>query len=152
MLRQAWYFWKISNTYWSFLHTQKFMKILNVIHVICIVMSCQLYVLNLYITKYTLCLHSLSFLNNEILQVLCSLWRQWPIYLSFSITWLLMSWWGKKPGVGVTKAPFINFSVSKIFDLAKVTVRFFESHSYLTGITAAELQRYLSNINMIFDI
>ena len=26
------------------------------------------------------------------------------------------------PGVGVTKAPFANFSVSKIFDLAKVPV------------------------------
>ena len=31
-------------------------------------------------------------------------------------------------GVGVTKAPFANFSVSKIFDLAKVPVRFPESH------------------------
>ena len=55
-------------------------------------------------------------------------------------------------GVGVTKAPFVNFSVSKIFDLAKVNLRSFESHSYLTGITAAELRRYLSNINMIFNI
>ena len=33
-------------------------------------------------------------------------------------------------GVGVTKAPLVNFSVSKIFDLAKVHVRFLESHSY----------------------
>ena len=31
------------------------------------------------------------------------------------------------PGVGVTKAPFVNFSASKMFDLAKVPVRFFES-------------------------
>ena len=30
------------------------------------------------------------------------------------------------PGVGVTKAPFVNFSLSKIFDLAKEHVRFFE--------------------------
>ena len=29
------------------------------------------------------------------------------------------------PGMGVTKAPFVNISVSKIFDLAKVPVRFF---------------------------
>ena len=29
------------------------------------------------------------------------------------------------PGVGVTKAPFVNFSVSKIFDPTKVPVRFF---------------------------
>ena len=55
------------------------------------------------------------------------------------------------PGVGVTKALFVNFSVSKIFDFAKVPGRFFESHSYLAGVTAAELRRHLPNINMIFD-
>ena len=55
-------------------------------------------------------------------------------------------------GVGVTKAPFVNFSVSKIFDLAKVPDRLFESRPYLTGITAAQLRRYLSNINVIFNI
>ena len=54
-------------------------------------------------------------------------------------------------GVGVTKAPFANFSVSKIFDLAKVPVRFLESHSYLTGVTAAELRRHQPNINVIFN-
>ena len=54
-------------------------------------------------------------------------------------------------GVGVTKAPFVNFSVSKIFDLAKVPVRLFVSHSYLTGVTAAELRQHLSNMNMIFN-
>ena len=43
------------------------------------------------------------------------------------------------PWVGVTKAPFVSFSASKIFDLAKVTVRFFESHSYLTGIASPQL-------------
>ena len=46
---------------------------------------------------------------------------------------------GHRSGVGVTKAPFVNFSVSKIFDIAKVPVKFFESLAYLTGITAAEL-------------
>ena len=51
------------------------------------------------------------------------------------------------PGVGVTKAPFANFSVSKIFDLAKVPLKLFESHLYLTGATAAELRRHLPNIN-----
>ena len=55
-----------------------------------------------------------------------------------------------KLGWGVLKPPFVNYSLSKIFDFAKVTVRFFESHSYLTGITRAELWRYLSN--MIFNI
>ena len=48
--------------------------------------------------------------------------------------------------VGVTKALFANFSISKIFDLAKVPVRFPESHSYLTGVTAAEL-RLITNVH-----
>ena len=43
-----------------------------------------------------------------------------------------------RPGVGATKAPLVNFSVSKILDLAKVPLRSFESHLYLTGATAAE--------------
>ena len=51
-------------------------------------------------------------------------------------------------GVGVTKAPFIIFPVSKIFDFAKITIRFVESHLYSTGVTAAELRRHLSNINV----
>ena len=55
------------------------------------------------------------------------------------------------PGVGVTKAPFVNFSVSEIFDHAKVPVRFLESHSYLTAVTAAELRWHLPNINVIFN-
>ena len=66
----------------------------------------------------------------------------------------LQKWQGQYiygPGVGVTKAPFANFSVSKILDLAKVPVRFPESHSYLTGVTAAELRRHLSNTNVIFN-
>ena len=50
-------------------------------------------------------------------------------------------------GVGVTKASFDNFSVNKIFDLAKVPVIFFESHSYLADVTAA----HLSNINVIVE-
>ena len=55
------------------------------------------------------------------------------------------------PGVGVTKAPLVNFSVSKIFDLAKVPLRLFESHLFLTGATAAELRRHLSNTNVMFN-
>ena len=39
---------------------------------------------------------------------------------------------------GVTKVPFINFSVSKIFDPTKVSVRFFASHSYLTGVSCGD--------------
>ena len=50
----------------------------------------------------------------------------------------IYGWW-----VGVTNSPFVNFSASKIFDLAKVPRRLFESHLYLTGATAAELPRHL---------
>ena len=57
----------------------------------------------------------------------------------------------ERPGVGVTKATFVNFSVCKIFDLAKVPLKVFESHSYLTGVTAAELRQHLSNMNLIFN-
>ena len=57
-----------------------------------------------------------------------------------------------RPGVGVTKAPLVNYSVIKIFDLTNVPVMFIESHSYLTVVTAAELRRHLSNINVIFKI
>ena len=57
----------------------------------------------------------------------------------------------KRTGVGVTKAPFVNFSISRIFDLAKVPVRLFASHSYLTGVTAAELRQHLSNMNVIYN-
>ena len=53
--------------------------------------------------------------------------------------------------MGVTKAPSINFSISKIFDLAKVLFELFEWHSYLIGATGAELWQHLSNINVIFN-
>ena len=53
------------------------------------------------------------------------------------------------PGVGVTKAPFVNFSLSKIVDMTKIHVRFVESSLYLTCVTAAKLRRHLSNINVI---
>ena len=55
------------------------------------------------------------------------------------------------PGVGVTKAPFVNFSVSKVFDPVKVPVRLLASHSYLTGVTAAELRQHMSNMNVIYN-
>ena len=41
------------------------------------------------------------------------------------------------PGLGVTKGLSVNISVSKFFDPAKALVRFFASHSYLTGVIAA---------------
>ena len=60
-----------------------------------------------------------------------------------SVNWIVIG----SAGVGVTKAPFVNFTVSKTFDLAEVPVRLFVSHSYLTG----ELRQHLSNMNMIFN-
>ena len=54
------------------------------------------------------------------------------------------------PVVGVTKAPFVDFSVEEIFDIAKVGFRFLESLSYLTAVAAAELRRHLSNMSLIF--
>ena len=54
-----------------------------------------------------------------------------------------------RTGEGVTKAPLVNFSVSKIFDPIKVPVKLFASHSYLTGVTAAELRQHLSYMNVI---
>ena len=78
--------------------------------------------------------------------------RQGPdIDIPLSLTWLLGVSSTGGTGMGVTKAPFVNFSVSKIFVVAKVPLRLFESHLYLTGATAAELRRHLSNINAIFD-
>ena len=53
---------------------------------------------------------------------------------------------------GGTNAPFVNFSISKSFGLARVPFIFFKSHLYLTGVTAAELRRHLSNIKVIFNI
>ena len=54
-------------------------------------------------------------------------------------------------GVGVTKAQFVNFSIHKIFDLAKAPFRLFESHLYLAGATTADLRQHLSNTNVIFN-
>ena len=51
----------------------------------------------------------------------------------------------------VTRPQWVNCSVSTIFELVKVSVRFFESHSYLTGVTAAELQQHLSKTKLIFN-
>ena len=78
-----------------------------------------------------------------------SMW--WRLHDMISMITLHVPWRPSSPGVGVTKAPFANFSLSKIFDLAKVPVRFPESHSYLTGVTAAELRRHLPNMNAIFN-
>ena len=78
--------------------------------------------------------------------------------------WILMSHyfnqWGCSPvqwlklvtfllGCGLIKCCF--FSVNKIFNLAKVPIRFFESHSYLTVVPATVLRWHLSNISMTFN-
>ena len=59
---------------------------------------------------------------------------------------VIIYWTGEE----FTKAPFPNFFAREIFGLTKVLCRFFGSHSYLTGVTAAELRRHLSNMNVCF--
>ena len=49
-------------------------------------------------------------------------------------------WTMLEPGLGVTKAPFVNFSVTGNFDLAKVYVIDFQTRSYLSGVSAAQLR------------
>ena len=56
------------------------------------------------------------------------------------------NWNLNETDVGVTKSPLNNFFVKQIFDPAKVPVKFFTSHSYLTGVTTAELWRHLPNM------
>ena len=53
--------------------------------------------------------------------------------------------------MGVTKAPFVNFSVKENFALVKERGRLFKSHPHLTDITAAKLRRHLSKINVVFN-
>ena len=48
------------------------------------------------------------------------------------------------------QSPFVNFSVRKIFILAKVPLGF-ESHLYLTDASAAEMRRHLLHTNVIFN-
>ena len=43
-------------------------------------------------------------------------------------------------GAGVTKAPFTDLPTTEIFDITKSGIEIFECHSYLTGVTAAELR------------
>ena len=54
------------------------------------------------------------------------------------------------PGAGITKAPFVNFSVG-IFRIYKSLFRFFESRSYLTSVDAAKLRRHLTDMSVIFQ-
>ena len=71
---------------------------------------------------------------------------KYPMELKIMRLWVKL--WnadGHGPGVGVTKAPFVNFSVSTILDLVKLPLRLFEPHLYLTGATATKLRRHLSN-------
>ena len=58
--------------------------------------------------------------------------------------------WGCYPGVGVTKALFINFSVTGNLNSSKTYVRYFKLLSYLSDVSTAQLQWQLSNVNVIF--
>ena len=48
-----------------------------------------------------------------------------------------------RPRVGGTQVPFVNLSIRDI------SVRCSKLHSYLTGVTAAQLQWHLPNMNML---
>ena len=48
--------------------------------------------------------------------------------------------------VRITKTKFVNFSVSRIFDPAKEPFTLLLSHSYLTGVKAAELSYTMTNL------
>ena len=54
--------------------------------------------------------------------------------------------WYKWPLGGIIKAPFVNFFISQIFELTKVPVICFQSHSHFTGVAAAA-----SNLNVTFN-
>ena len=57
----------------------------------------------------------------------------------------------KYQGWGLLKLRSLISSQAKFSILQKYLLRFPESHSYLTGVTAAELRRHLPNINAIFN-
>ena len=48
-----------------------------------------------------------------------------------------VGWCVCRAGWGVTKAPFINFFVIDIFDVAQLHIKCFECQSYLTAVAAA---------------
>ena len=68
----------------------------------------------------------------EAVLVRMTIWYFTNFYVFGLVFALILGSWQPPnvAGVGVTKAPFVNFSVNKIFGLAKVHVRFLESHSY----------------------
>ena len=51
---------------------------------------------------------------------------------------------------GVTKTLFFNVIVMERKYITTLFGRFFKLSSYLTGVTAAKLQKHLSNMNVIF--
>ena len=61
-----------------------------------------------------------------------------------------INWRHQVSGVDVTKAPFIDFCIKNIFDLAKAHAKIFNSNPFLTDVTAAKLQRHLLNMNVTF--
>ena len=58
---------------------------------------------------------------------------------------------GNHRSMGVTKALFLNFYISKSCDPTKIPVIYFASYSYLTGVFAAKLRKHTSNMNVIFN-
>ena len=52
---------------------------------------------------------------------------------------------------GVTKISFVNYPLGQISYHAKITSGFFYARSCFTGVTAAQMRRQLSNINVMFN-
>ena len=57
-----------------------------------------------------------------------------------------------RPGVEITKVPFVNFSVRETFDLAKTHIKILKSHPHLTDFTAAASVKYNRDIPQITSI
>ena len=128
---------------WSIMKPNETYAIINILHWFRISWGNN----EIKVTFVFLC--SFILLNNDVMHVVISALLK--KVNGFRQRYNSVPLWCNRSGAGVTKAPFANFSVSEIFDLAKVPVRFPESHSYLTGVTAAELRQHLPNINVIFN-
>ena len=94
-----------------------------------------------------------DFIVDVVCDIGCILWCWQPEGLYMPCMFLCYQFivdWSESEVILGRRLLFANFSVTKIFNLVEVPVRFFESHSYLSGVTAAQLHWHVSNINGIF--
>ena len=89
---------------------------------------------------HTWCTHSDE--NKVICELKCMQTKCKPLLLICQILSIVLISWLKAywSGVEVTKAAFINFSISQIFNPTKGPVIFFVSHSYLTVVSSDTCQ------------